>query len=73
MNAAEDDLNAFDRGHPSERRQPRTRSRRRRRRSRHKFGTDVAMESAGVTLLNGDLTGIVRARTLSQVTMSNIR
>lgn len=36
-------------------------------------GTDVAMESAGVTLLKGDLTGIVRARTLSQATMSNIR
>jgi heavy metal translocating P-type ATPase len=36
-------------------------------------GTDVAMESAGVTLLNGDLTGIVRARQLSQATMSNIR
>lgn len=36
-------------------------------------GTDVAMESAGVTLLGGDLTGIVRARRLSQATMSNIR
>lgn len=36
-------------------------------------GTDVAMESAGVTLLNGDLTGIVRARQLSGATMSNIR
>ena len=36
-------------------------------------GTDVAMESAGVTLLNGDLTGIVRARHLSEATMSNIR
>jgi len=36
-------------------------------------GTDVAMESAGVTLLKGDLTGIVRARTLSRGTMSNIR
>ena len=36
-------------------------------------GTDVAMESAGVTLLNGDLTGIVRARQLSRATMSNIR
>jgi Cu+-exporting ATPase len=36
-------------------------------------GTDVAMESAGVTLLKGDLTGIVRARRLSQATMSNIR
>lgn len=36
-------------------------------------GTDVAMESAGVTLLKGDLMGIVRARTLSHVTMRNIR
>lgn len=36
-------------------------------------GTDVAIESAGVTLLKGDLTGIVRARHLSQATMSNIR
>jgi P-type Cu+ transporter len=36
-------------------------------------GTDVAMESAGVTLLRGDLTGIVRARKLSQATMRNIR
>jgi heavy metal translocating P-type ATPase len=36
-------------------------------------GTDVAMESAGVTLLKGDLTGIVRARHLSRATMSNIR
>ncbi|HZJ05509.1 MAG TPA: copper-translocating P-type ATPase [Nocardioidaceae bacterium] len=36
-------------------------------------GTDVAMESAGVTLLKGDLTGIVRARHLSQATMTNIR
>jgi len=36
-------------------------------------GTDVAMESAGVTLLKGDLMGIVRARTLSQATMANIR
>ena len=36
-------------------------------------GTDVAIESAGVTLLKGDLTGIVRARSLSQATMSNIR
>ena len=36
-------------------------------------GTDVAMESAGVTLLKGDLTGIVRARRLSRATMSNIR
>ena len=32
-------------------------------------GTDVAMESAGVTLLHGDLIGIVRARQLSQATM----
>jgi P-type Cu+ transporter len=36
-------------------------------------GTDVAMESAGVTLLKGDLNGIVRARHLSAATMSNIR
>jgi len=36
-------------------------------------GTDVAMESAGITLLKGDLTGIVGARRLSQATMSNIR
>jgi len=36
-------------------------------------GTDVAMESAGVTLLQGDLTGIVRARRLSAMTMQNIR
>ena len=36
-------------------------------------GTDVAMESAGITLLKGDLTGIVRARALSLATMANIR
>ncbi|MDO8840297.1 MAG: heavy metal translocating P-type ATPase [Parvibaculum sp.] len=36
-------------------------------------GTDVAMESAGITLLGGDLTGIVRARALSRATMRNIR
>jgi len=36
-------------------------------------GTDVAMESAGVTLVKGDLRGIVRARRLSSVTMRNIR
>jgi Cu+-exporting ATPase len=36
-------------------------------------GTDVAMESAGVTLVKGDLRGIVRARRLSQATMGNIR
>jgi Cu+-exporting ATPase len=36
-------------------------------------GTDVAIESAGITLLKGDLTGIVRARRLSQATMHNIR
>jgi Cu+-exporting ATPase len=36
-------------------------------------GTDVAMESSGVTLLKGDLMGIVRARTLSHATMRNIR
>jgi Cu+-exporting ATPase len=36
-------------------------------------GTDVAMESAGVTLVRGDLRGIVRARRLSRVTMGNIK
>jgi Cu+-exporting ATPase len=36
-------------------------------------GTDVAMQSAGVTLIKGDLNGIVRARRLSQATMHNIR
>ena len=36
-------------------------------------GTDVAIESAGVTLLHGDLTGIVRARAVSRATMNNIR
>jgi Cu+-exporting ATPase len=36
-------------------------------------GTDVAIESAGVTLVKGDLRGIVRARRLSQATMRNIR
>jgi len=36
-------------------------------------GTDVAMQSAGVTLVKGDLGGIVRARMLSRATMSNIR
>ena len=36
-------------------------------------GTDVAMESAGVTLVKGDLAGIARARKLSQATMRNIR
>ncbi|MGD9766643.1 MAG: heavy metal translocating P-type ATPase [Pseudolabrys sp.] len=36
-------------------------------------GTDVAIESAGVTLLKGDLTGIARARTLSRAVMRNIR
>jgi P-type Cu+ transporter len=36
-------------------------------------GTDVAMESAGVTLVKGDLAGIARARTLSRSTMRNIR
>ncbi len=36
-------------------------------------GTDVAMESAGVTLIKGDLTAIVRARRLSRATMRNIR
>jgi P-type Cu+ transporter len=36
-------------------------------------GTDVAMESAGVTLVKGDLIGIVRARKLSRATMTNIK
>ena len=36
-------------------------------------GTDVAIESAGVTLLKGDLTGILKARRLSEATMVNIR
>jgi Cu+-exporting ATPase len=36
-------------------------------------GTDVAMESAGITLLKGDLRGIGRARKLSRATMRNIR
>jgi Cu+-exporting ATPase len=36
-------------------------------------GTDIAMESAGVTLVQGDLRGLVRARRLSRATMRNIR
>ena len=36
-------------------------------------GTDIAMESADVTLVKGDLRGIVRARRLSRATMRNIR
>ncbi|HVR26687.1 MAG TPA: heavy metal translocating P-type ATPase, partial [Candidatus Polarisedimenticolia bacterium] len=36
-------------------------------------GTDVAMESGGITLVKGDLTGIVRARNLSRATMHNVR
>jgi len=36
-------------------------------------GTDVAMESAGITLVKGDLRGIVRARRLSKATMRNIK
>ena len=36
-------------------------------------GTDIAMESAGITLVKGDLRGIVRARRLSRATLTNIR
>jgi Cu+-exporting ATPase len=36
-------------------------------------GTDVAIESAGITLLKGDLEGIAQARRLSEATMANIR
>ena len=36
-------------------------------------GTDVAIESAGITIINGDLKGLVRAHRLSQETMKNIR
>jgi len=36
-------------------------------------GTDIAMESAGVTLVKGDLGGIVRARRLSRRTMANVK
>jgi Cu+-exporting ATPase len=36
-------------------------------------GTDVAMQSAGVTLVKGDLAGLARARVLSRATMRNIR
>jgi len=36
-------------------------------------GADVAMESAGITLLGGDLMGIVRARKLARATLSNIK
>ena len=36
-------------------------------------GTDVAIESAGITIVKGDLRGVVRARNLSRATMNNIR
>jgi len=36
-------------------------------------GTDVAMESAGVTLVKGDLSGIAKARRISRATMNNIK
>ena len=36
-------------------------------------GADVAVESAGITLLRGDLSGIVRARNLARATLRNIR
>jgi len=36
-------------------------------------GTDVAMESAGITLVKGDLAGLVRARALSEATLRNVR
>ncbi|MDO8974979.1 MAG: haloacid dehalogenase, partial [Reyranella sp.] len=36
-------------------------------------GTDIAIESAGITLVKGDLLGIARARDLSRATMANIR
>ncbi len=36
-------------------------------------GADVAMESAGITLVGGELAGIVRARKLAQATLSNIK
>ena len=36
-------------------------------------GTEVAIQSAGITLVKGDLAGIARARTLSRMTMGNIR
>jgi Cu+-exporting ATPase len=36
-------------------------------------GTDIAIESAGVTLLRGELGGIARARTISQLTLANIK
>ncbi len=57
--------------HGRRRRERRPGAGRRRCRHRHGHGTDIAIESAGVTLVKGDLLGIVRARRLSQATMGN--
>ena len=55
------------------RRQRRAGAGRGRCRHRDGTGTDVAIESAGITLLKSDLTGIIKARRLSQAVMRNIR